>query len=45
MTVKEFKEKNYGKRGTKERDELDARLESYKTTTLPQFSLSLTSQN
>ncbi len=25
MTLEEFKEKNYGKRGTKERDELESR--------------------
>ena len=28
-TLEEFKEKNYGKRGTKERDELDAGYESF----------------
>ncbi|MDP5093917.1 MAG: hypothetical protein NWQ17_11450 [Polaribacter sp.] len=30
MTLEEFKEKNYGKRGTKERDELDAGYETFK---------------
>jgi DNA-binding XRE family transcriptional regulator len=30
MTLEEFKEKNYGKRGTKERDELEAGYESFK---------------
>ena len=29
-TLEEFKEKNYGKRGTKNRDELDAGYESFK---------------
>ena len=29
-TLEEFKEKNYGKRGTKERDELDAGYENFK---------------
>ncbi len=29
-TLEEFKEKNYGKRGTKRRDELDAGYESFK---------------
>jgi len=29
-TLEEFKEKNYGKRGTKERDELEAGYESFK---------------
>jgi hypothetical protein len=28
-TLEEFKEKNYGKRGTKKRDELDAGYESF----------------
>lgn len=30
MTLEEFKEKNYGKRGTKKRDELEAGYESFK---------------
>ena len=30
MTLEEFKEKNFGKRGTKERDELDAGYEAFK---------------
>ncbi|MBC8004996.1 MAG: helix-turn-helix transcriptional regulator [Verrucomicrobia bacterium] len=30
MTLEEFKEKNYGKHGTKERDELEAGYESFK---------------
>ena len=30
MTLEEFKEKNYGKRGTKEREELDAGYEAFK---------------
>ena len=30
MTLEEFKEKNYGKRGTKERDELEASYEAFK---------------
>ena len=30
MTIEEFKEKNYGKRGTKKRDELEAGYESFK---------------
>ena len=29
-TLEEFKEKNYGKRGTKERDELEAGYEAFK---------------
>ena len=29
-TLEEFKEKNYGKRGTKERDELEAGYENFK---------------
>ena len=29
-TLEEFKERNYGKRGTKERDELDAGYENFK---------------
>ena len=28
MTLEEFKEKNYGKRGTKERDELEVGYEN-----------------
>lgn len=34
MTLEEFKEKNYGKRGTKERDELEAGYEVFKIGTL-----------
>ena len=30
MTLEEFKENNYGKRGTKKRDELEAGYESFK---------------
>ncbi len=30
MTLEEFKEKNYGKLGTKERDELEAGYENFK---------------
>jgi len=30
MTLEEFKEKNYGKPGTKERDELEAGYENFK---------------
>lgn len=30
MTIEEFKEKNYGKRGTKEREELEAGYEAFK---------------
>ena len=30
MTLEEFKEKNYGKRGTKKRDELEAGYENFK---------------
>lgn len=30
MTLEEFKDKNYGKRGTKERDELEADYENFK---------------
>ena len=30
VTLEEFKEKNYGKRGTKERDELEAGYEIFK---------------
>jgi len=30
MTLEEFKEKNYGKRGTKERDELEVGYETFK---------------
>lgn len=30
MTLEEFKEKNYGKRGTKERDKLEAGYEAFK---------------
>ncbi|EON78039.1 hypothetical protein ADIS_1578 [Lunatimonas lonarensis] len=30
MTLEEFKEKNYGKRGTKEREELEAGYEAFK---------------
>ncbi len=34
MTLEEFKEKNYGKRGTKERDELESGYEAFKIGTL-----------
>jgi DNA-binding XRE family transcriptional regulator len=34
MTLEEFKEKNYGKRGTKERDELESGYENFKIGTL-----------
>lgn len=34
MTLEEFKEKNYGKRGTKERDEPEAGYEAFKIGTL-----------
>lgn len=30
MTLGEFKERNYGKRGTQERDELEAGYENFK---------------
>jgi DNA-binding XRE family transcriptional regulator len=30
MTLEDFKERNYGKRGTKERDELEAGYEAFK---------------
>lgn len=35
-TLEEFKEKNYGKRGTKKRDELEAGYESFKVGILLQ---------
>jgi DNA-binding XRE family transcriptional regulator len=35
-TLEEFKEKNYGKRGTKKRDELEAGYESFKIGALIQ---------
>ncbi len=34
ITLEEFKEKNYGKRGTKKRDELEAGYESFKVGAL-----------
>jgi ribosome-binding protein aMBF1 (putative translation factor) len=34
ITLEEFKEKNYGKRGTKERDELEAGYENFKIGSL-----------
>jgi Predicted transcriptional regulator with C-terminal CBS domains len=34
VTLEEFKEKNYGKTGTKERDELEAGYENFKIGTL-----------
>ena len=34
ITLDEFKEKNYGKRGTKERDELESGYENFKIGTL-----------
>jgi len=36
MSLEEFKEKNYGKRGTKERDELEAGYENFKIGALIQ---------
>ena len=36
MTLEEFKEKNYGKRGTTERDELEAGYENFKIGALIQ---------
>jgi len=36
MTLEEFKEKNYGKRGSKERDELEAGYENFKIGALIQ---------
>ena len=36
MTLEEFKEKNYGKRGKKERDELEAGYEAFKIGALIQ---------
>lgn len=36
MTLEEFKEKNYGKRGTKNRDELEAGYEGFKIGALIQ---------
>jgi DNA-binding XRE family transcriptional regulator len=36
MTLEEFKEKNYGKRGTKKRDELEAGYENFKIGVLLQ---------
>ena len=36
MTLDKFKEKNYGKRGTKERDELEADYENFKIGVLLQ---------
>lgn len=36
MTLEAFKEKNYGKRGTKERDELEAGYENFKIGALIQ---------
>ena len=36
MTLEEFKEKNYGKRGTKERDELEAGYVAFKIGALIQ---------
>jgi DNA-binding XRE family transcriptional regulator len=36
MTLEEFKEKNFGKRGTKERDELEAGYEAFKIGALIQ---------
>lgn len=38
MTIEEFKEKNYCRRGTKERDELDAGYETFKIGTLIQVT-------
>ena len=36
MTLEEFKDKNYGRRGTKERDELEAGYEAFKIGALIQ---------
>ena len=36
LTLEEFKEKNYGKRGTKERDELEEGYEAFKIGALIQ---------
>lgn len=36
ITLEEFKEKNYGRRGTKKRDELEAGYESFKIGALIQ---------
>lgn len=36
VTLEEFKEKNYGKRGTKKRDLLEAGCENFKTGALLQ---------
>jgi DNA-binding XRE family transcriptional regulator len=36
ITLEEFKEKNYGKRGTKKRDELEAGYENFKIGALLQ---------
>ncbi|HMR83869.1 MAG TPA: helix-turn-helix transcriptional regulator [Niabella sp.] len=36
MTLEEFKEKNYGKKGTKKRDELEAGYENFKIGALLQ---------
>jgi hypothetical protein len=41
MTLEEFKEKNYGKRGTKERDELEAGYENFKLSIYSKSFLSL----
>jgi DNA-binding XRE family transcriptional regulator len=38
ITLEEFKEKNYGKRGTKHRDELEAGYESFKLGALIQHT-------
>jgi DNA-binding XRE family transcriptional regulator len=38
MTLEEFKEKNYGKRGTKERDELEAGYEAFKIGALIHYT-------
>lgn len=38
ITLEEFKEKNYGKRGTKERDELEAGYEVFKIGALIQHT-------
>ena len=38
MTLEEFKEKNYGKRGTKARDELEAGYEAFKIGALIQHT-------
>ncbi len=48
MTLEDFKEKNYGKRGTKERDELEVGYENFKIGALIQdtrLELGMTQEN